>query len=75
MGHAGRRVPRCRHCNAPHGADCILIAISKQPVELAAIALEFGAFIEDLAEHILHDANLVADANFPAKLGLDIGGS
>ena len=45
----------------------------EQPVELAAVALEFGALVEDLAERLLHDDDGVADADLAAELVLDIG--
>ena len=37
-------------------ADLVAVAILEQPVELAAVALELGAFVEDLAECVLDDA-------------------
>src|SRR5882724_8596286 len=44
-------------------------------VELAAVALELGAGIEDLAESILHDGDLLADADSASQSLLDVGGS
>jgi hypothetical protein len=38
-----------------------------------AVALELGAFVEDLAEGVLHDGDLVADADLAAELFLDVG--
>ena len=58
---------------AGHAANGIGIAIDKQPVKLAAVALKLGAFVEDLAEDVLHDGDLVADADLAAKFALDIG--
>ena len=49
------------------------VAVVEQPVELAAVALELGAGIEDLAEHVLHDGDVLADAELAAELLLDIG--
>jgi hypothetical protein len=56
-----------------HLADLVGVAIVEQPVELAAVALELGAFVEDLAEGVLHDGDVLADADLAAQLLLDIG--
>ena len=42
-------------------------------VELAAVALEFGPGIEDPAEDVLDDTNVVADAERAAEPLLDVG--
>jgi hypothetical protein len=47
----------------------------EQRVELRAVALELGAFVEDLAEGVLHDHDLAADADLAAELLLDVGRS
>jgi hypothetical protein len=39
----------------------------------AAVALELGAFVEDFAEGVLHDHDLVADTDLAAQLLLDVG--
>src|SRR5262245_21840714 len=43
-------------------------------VELAAVPLKLAASVEDLAERILDDGNLVADSEPSPKPFLDIGG-
>jgi hypothetical protein len=42
-------------------------------VELAAIAGEAAAGIEQLAEHLLHLADVAADGDAPAELLLEVG--
>ncbi len=74
MGHAGRRMAGCIKDKSLHPADAVAVTILEQGVELAAIALEFGAFIEDLAEGVLHHGDLVTDADFSAQFLLNIGG-
>jgi hypothetical protein len=54
-------------------ADLVGVAVLEQGVELRAVALELGAFVEDLAEGVLHDHDLVADADLAAELLLDVG--
>ena len=54
-------------------ADLVGVAVLEQPVELAAVALELGAFVEHLAEGVLHDGDVLADADLAAELALDIG--
>ena len=54
-------------------ADRVGVAVLEQAVELAAVALELGAFVEDLAEGLLNDGDLVADAELAAELLLDVG--
>ena len=58
-----------------HVADLVGVAVLEQPVELAAVALELGAFVEDLAEGVLHDRDVLADAELAAELALDVGRS
>jgi hypothetical protein len=40
----------------------------EQRVELRAVALELGAFVEDLAEGVLHDHDLVPMPILPPSL-------
>jgi hypothetical protein len=54
-------------------SDHVGVAILEQRVELRAVALELGAFVEDLAEGVLHHGDLVADADLAAELLLDVG--
>ena len=61
------------HGEGRHAADRVGVAVLEQPVELAAVALELGAFVEDLAEGLLHDGDVLADADLAAELALDIG--
>ena len=56
-------------------ADLVAVAIPKQTVELAAVALEFGAFVEHLAKGLLHDLDVLTDPQLATKLALDIGRS
>lgn len=56
-------------------ADLIAVAILEQAVELAAVALELGAFVEDLAEGVLDDGDVLADADLAAELALYVGRS
>ena len=58
MDHAGGRVARRVHGEGLHVADLVGVAILEQRVELRAVALELGAFVEDLAEGVLHDDDL-----------------
>jgi hypothetical protein len=53
-------------------ADIVGVAVLEQGVELRAVALELGAFVEDLAEGVLHDHDLVTDADLAAELVLDV---
>ena len=62
----------CR-TKAGHAADLVGVAILEQPVELAAVALELGALVEHLAEGVLHDGDVLADADLAAELALDVG--
>ena len=58
-----------------HRADLVGVAIFEQPVELAAVALKIGAFIEDLAEYLLHDSDLLTDPDLAAELVLNVRSS
>ena len=61
----------CSACAAMSPAEPV--AIGEQPVELAAVALELRAGVEDLAEHFLHDGDVAADRQHAAELLLEIG--
>jgi hypothetical protein len=61
------------HREAGHSADLVGVAVVEQPVELRAVALELGAFVEDLAEGVLHHGDVAPDADLAAQLPLDIG--
>ncbi len=73
MHHAGRCMARCVDGNSLHVAHVIGVAILEQGVKLASIALEFGPFVEDLAEGFLHDQDLLAYPDLAAQSLLDIG--
>ena len=62
IGHTGRRVARCVQSDRVEVADSEALKIDEQIVELAAIALELGPGIENLAEDVLNDADVLADA-------------
>ena len=68
MRHAGRCMPRRMHGHGLDPAYGVAIAIGEQDIELAAVALELGAFVEDLAEDLLHDADILTDANLAAHV-------
>jgi hypothetical protein len=73
IGHRVRRVARRVQGDRVEFADPEALAVSEQPVELASIALEFGASIEDLAEYVLDDADALADAECTAEPLLNVG--
>ena len=54
-------------------ANRVGVAILEQAVELAAIALKLGALVEDFAEHLLHFADVLADADLAAELFAGLG--
>ena len=54
-------------------ADVETVAFDEKLVELRPVALELGAFVEDLAERVLHHGDTVADPDLAADLFLDIG--
>ena len=58
---------------AAHLADVKAVALFEERVELRAVALELGALVEDLAEGVLDDPDVVADADLAAELLLKIG--
>src|SRR5581483_10774164 len=51
------------------------VAILEQAVELAAVAAEFGALVEDLSERLLDGEDVVANSDSAAELLLDVGRS
>ena len=53
-------------------ADRKALAVKEQVIELAAVTLEFGSGVEDLAEDVLDDTDLLADAERTAELFLDV---
>ena len=50
-----------------------MITVVEQQIELAAVTLEIRTCIEDFAERVLDDGDLLADTELAAKLLLDIG--
>ena len=73
IGQAGGRMARRVEHVAAHLADVETVALFEQRVELAAVALELGAFVEDLAECVLHHGDTVADTDLAAQLVLQVG--
>ena len=73
MRHASRRMAGGMNSKRLHGANLITVAILEQAVKLAAVAPEFGTFVEDLAKSLLHDRNSLTYADPAAELTLDIG--
>lgn len=73
IGQAGGRVAgRVQHV-APHLPDVQAVALGEEAVELAAVALELGTLVEDLAEGVLNHRDLLADPDPAAQPLLDIG--
>ena len=56
-----------------HATDAVGVSILEQPVELAAIALELRALIEDLAENLLDNPDVLPNAQLAAAFLLNIG--
>ena len=71
--HAGGRVPGRLQRGGFERADGEDVAVLDQPVELRAVALELGAFVEDLAKSLLHHADAGADRDLAAEPLLEIG--
>ena len=61
------------HDEGGHLADLERVPDLEECVELAAVALELGALVEDLAEGLLPHGDPGADADLPAELLLDVG--
>ena len=57
----------------PHLPDHQAVALGKQLVELAAIALKASAFVEDLSKGVLHHGDPLADPDLATQRLLDIG--
>lgn len=60
------------HVESLHVADLVSVAILEQVIELRPVALELGAFVEDLPEGVLHDHDLRTDPDLAARLLPDI---
>ena len=73
IGHAVRCVSRNVKGDRVEFADREALAVNEQMVELAAVTLEFGPGIEDLAEGVLDDADVLADAERAAEPLFDVG--
>jgi 3-hydroxyacyl-CoA dehydrogenase len=73
IGQAGGGMAGGVHDIAAQLANLNAVTIGKQAVELRAVALKLGAFIEHFAEGILDIGDPGADADFAAELLLDIG--
>ena len=73
MCHAGWRVSGCVNGERGETTDPVGVATFEELVELTAIALEFGAFVEDLPERFLDQSDLTSDANLATELFLNIG--
>ena len=67
MDHAGGSVAGRIHRESLHIANHVSVAIIKKCIKLAAIALEFGAFVENFAERVLNNRDLGPNANFTAQ--------
>ena len=61
------------HGEGRHRADAVGVAVLEEPVELAAVAAKVRSLVEDLAEGLLHDGDVCADAKLPAELALNVG--
>jgi len=73
MHHAGRRAARRVDRERLHLTDVVGIAVLEQGIELAAVALEFGAFVEHFTKGLLHNHDLVADTDLATQTLLNIG--
>ena len=60
------------HGDRGHGPDLVGVSVFEQPVELAAVAAELGAFVEHLAERVLDDGDAVANADPAAESLLNV---
>src|SRR6516225_5053299 len=75
IGHAGRGVARGVQGDRVEVADSEALVIDEQMVKLAAVALELGPSVENLAEDVLNDADVLAYAERAAEPFLDVGRS
>ncbi len=73
IGIVGRGVARDVQGNRANRPDRKALAIIDQMIKLRAIALEGGALVENLAEHVLNGDYLAPDRQFPADPLLEIG--
>jgi len=73
MHHTGGRVAGRMDDKHLHIADPVGIALREQGVELRSVALKLCALVEYLAEDVLHDQDVAADADLAAQFLLDIG--
>ena len=56
------------HSKALHPAHHVGVTVLEERIELRAVPLEFGAFIEDLAKGFLHDGDFRTDTDLAAQL-------
>ena len=61
------------HRNGFHLTYLIDIAVFEQRIKLAAVALEFGTFVENFSKGFLNGHNLFTDTDLPAQSVLNIG--
>ena len=73
MGIASWRMARRVHHEGRHQTDFISVAVDKQPVELAAVAPEFRAFVEDFAKDLLDRLDVLAYPELATELPLNVG--
>lgn len=72
IGHAGRRMAWRMHGPRLQPADGKGLAVVQQAVELAAVAAEITASVEDAPEHLLHGGDTAADGDASAEQPLQI---
>jgi hypothetical protein len=53
--------------------NLVQVAILEQLVELRAISLKFGPFVENLSKGVLNLLDILTNPDFSAQLPLDIG--
>ena len=73
IGQTGRRMARRVHHLAAQLADMEAVALLEQGIKLRPVALKLAAFVEHLAEGVLHHGDLVANADLAAQMVLQIG--
>ena len=57
----------------PKATNFVQVAILEQLVELRAISLKFGPFVENLSKGVLKLLDVLTNPDFSAQLSLDIG--
>ncbi|MNJ54813.1 hypothetical protein D3C77_502700 [compost metagenome] len=72
VGHACRRMPWGVQGAGAQVANCKVLLVVEQHIELAAIASEAAVSIEQGAEDFLHLSNLAANCNSPSQGLLEI---